>query len=261
MGVVKNSFPPLSTYNGIPFIDEVHHVAETHKDDLKRLIDLLEKHDLPTSVCIKLIHIHFHLQEDEIMAFSEFSAPPHSQIPFLGARTPQADTKYYGCHYLVDEAGDLQAFEYTMMEGGVDLALYPEMVAEFCDVVVQRGLQHKFGLAIKSGVAKHGSWVELDYPEKRATFLLPSHIEMPKSDLLVERSTKTQFLPPKHELPGDTHKHTEHYHSKKKDVDENDEPLINGVSTKKGLFLTGMPLHSGTPFYTVVSAMAIAAGA
>ena len=61
----------------------------------------------------------------------------------------------------MDDAGDLQAFEYTTIEGGVDLAAYPAFVAEFCAALVQRGMQHKFGLAIKSGVAEHGFWIEL----------------------------------------------------------------------------------------------------
>ncbi|KAF3941815.1 hypothetical protein ABW19_dt0207715 [Dactylella cylindrospora] len=256
MGVVKNSFPPPSTYNQIPFIHDMEHVAEAHREDLNYLRDLLDKHELPPSVCIKLIHIHFHLNEGEILAVSELDAPPHGQIPFLSPMTPQADTQVSGCHYLVDDAGDLQAFEYTTSQGAVDLTAYPVFVTEFCDAIVQRGLQHKFGLAIKSGTAAQGSWTELDYPEKRATFLLPNNIPIPTSENLTQRTTKTQFYSPKNEIDGTTHSHLEHHHSSK--VEET-EPVIDGVTTKGGLYLTGMPLVPGTAFHSYVSAISLAA--
>jgi hypothetical protein len=256
MGPVKDNFFPVSEYNRLPFIEEMHQVAENHKEDLDYLCGLLKKHSLPPSVCIKLIHIHFHLNEGEIMAFSQFSAPPHGQIPFLGPMMNQTTSQYYGSHYLVDNAGDLQAFEYTTIERGVDLVAYPAFVAEFCAAVVQRSLQHKLGLAIKTGAAAHGSWIELDFPEKRATFLIPSHISLPKSEHVVQTTTKTQFYPPG-ELSSQTCSHTEHRHSEFSAP--GDETLVEGVSTKNGLFLTGMPLESGTAFYGVVSAMAVAA--
>jgi len=258
MALVKNNFLPAATYNRLPFIHDMEHAAETYKEDLNYLKGLLNKHSIPRGICIKLIHIHFHLNEGEIVAFSEISAPTHGQIPFLGPMKPQPATKVHGCHYLVDDAGDLQAFEYTTAEGGVDLATYPTFVAEFCAAVVQRGLQQKFGLAIKSGAAKNGNWTELDYPEKRATFLLPSHISLPQSDHLVQRTTKTQFLYGDNEMFEDSHSHTEHYHSSAQNAEEN-EPLVDGVTTQGGLCLTGMPLEPGTAFHTVVSAISMAA--
>ncbi|KAK5659149.1 hypothetical protein OQA88_1239 [Cercophora sp. LCS_1] len=136
MGTLKETFPPVAMYNQIPFIHEVAHVAEAHQDDLNHLTGLLDKHDFSASVCIKLIHIHFHLNEGEILALREFSAPPHGQIPFLGPMEPNASTLVYGCHYIVDDQGDLQVFEYTTIRGDVDLAAHPAFVAEFCDAVV-----------------------------------------------------------------------------------------------------------------------------
>ncbi|KAJ4321989.1 hypothetical protein N0V84_005036 [Fusarium piperis] len=229
--------------------------AETYADELDHLRYLLDKYALPASVCIKLIHIHFYLSKGEILAVREFSAPPHGHIPFLAPMTPDATTKVYGCHYLVDAAGDLQTFEYTTAEGGVDLAAYPEFVAEFCKAVVQRGMQHTFGLVIKSGAAEDGSWLELDYPGKRATFLLPGYVSLPQSDRLVQRKTKAVFPSPKNEKESVTHARTEHTHGS----DYGEDPMPDGVSTKNGLFLTGVPLDPGSDFYTVVSALSAAA--
>lgn len=255
MAVVKNAYPPASLYNRLPFIHDMEHVAEAHADVLKHLRDLLDRHDLPASVNVKLIHIHFHLNKDEILAVRELNAPPQGKIPFLAPMTPGDADKVYGCNYIVDDSGDLQAFEYTTIAEGPDLAAYPAFVAEFCAAIVQHGLQHKFGLAINSGVAEHGSWMELDFPEKRATFLLPGHIDLPQSDSLVSRTTVTKFSSPKNDQNGQgrTHAHTEHHH---RDGGKN---IVEGVTTKNGLQLTGMPLEPGTAFHTVAAAISAAA--
>lgn len=44
---------------------------------------LMDMHDMPPSVCVKLIHIHFHLNNGEILAVRELNTPPHGKIPFL----------------------------------------------------------------------------------------------------------------------------------------------------------------------------------
>lgn len=56
-----------------------------------------------------------------------------------------------------------------------------EFVAHVCAAVIQRGVQYIFGLAINLGAATRGSWIELDFLEKRATFLLPGHVPRQKS--------------------------------------------------------------------------------
>lgn len=275
MAVVKNDFPPVSLYNEIPFIHDMATSAVTHADSLQLLCGLLEKHNIPESICIKLIHIHYHLDEGEILALREVdAAPPHEKIPVL-APMKQIDaatsdigggsgtTRVYGCHYIVDDAGDLQAFEYTTVAGGPDLTAYPAFVREFCAAVAQRGVQRTFGLAVKAGVAKDGSWPELDYPDKRATFLVPNDVTLPTSDQLIQTTTKAQFAGPQYKHYGTTHKHTEHRHSppppRRPKTDSNDpaQLVAEGVSTTNGLFLTGIPLDPGTAFYNVVSAISV----
>jgi hypothetical protein len=265
-GVLKNTFPSALLYNRLPFIHDMEHVAEAHASDLNYLRSLLDTYDMPTSVCIKLIHIHFHLGEGEILAARELNAPPHGKIPFLEPVMPDTTNNvYYGCNYVVDDSGNLQAFEYTTMQGGPDLAAHPAFVAEFCAAVVQRGVQHKFGLAINTGAAAQGSWMELDYPEKRATFLLPSHVPLPRNDRVLLKTTITKFPGLKNadqgksDLP--THVHVEHtWGQEKLRLDGEEEPSgVDGLTTKNGLQLTGMPLDHRTAFYTVASAISAAA--
>jgi hypothetical protein len=123
---------------------------------------------------------------------------------------------------------------------------------------VERGVQGQFGIAVISGVAKDGAWLELDYPEKRATFLLPEHVPVPKSDLLEVRMTVTKFQRPDiNKLDVITHGHVEHSWSRRRAVGHEIQP--DGVTTKGGLHLTGVPLELGTPFHHVVSAIAAAA--
>lgn len=263
-GVVKNAYPPASLYNQLPFIHDMEHVAETYAEDLAHLRKLLDVHDMPASVNIKLMHIHFHLREGEILAVHELDAPPYGKIPFLEPMAlDTAGQIYYGCNYVVDGSGHLQAFEYTTIEGGPDLAAHAAFVAEFCAAVVQRGLQHKFGLAINSGAASRGSWMELDFPEKRATFLLPSHVPLPRSDHVVLRTTITKFPSLKNEKDGNTdlptHIHAEHTWGQSRRTGVDDEEPVDGVTTKNGLYLTGIPLEPGTAFYTVASAISAAA--
>lgn len=214
---------------------------------------------MATSLYVKLIHIHFHLNEDEILAVRELNAPPYGKIPFLEPITPDVVGEAYGCNYVVDDSGDLQAFEYTTIEGGPDLAAYPAFVAEFCAAVVQRGMQHKFGLAINLGAAERGSWMELDFPEKRASFLLPGHVALPPIDRLVLRTTITKFPSFKNKKDGNkdlpTHAHVEHtWGGDSERIGVDDQEPVDGVTTKNGLHLTGFPLEPGTAFYTVASA-------
>jgi hypothetical protein len=258
MGVLKVAHPPASLYNSIEFIHHQEGTAKAHADDLTALRELLVKHDMPESVCVKLLHIHFHLKQGEVIVAHELDASPLGMIPFLEPMDSKTVGKVYPCSFVVDKQGDLQAFEYTDAADGPDLTAYPEFVADFCALVVERGVQGQFGIAVISGVAKDGAWLELDYPEKRATFLLPEHVPVPKSDLLEVRMTVTKFQRPDiNKLDVITHGHVEHSWSRRRAVGHEIQP--DGVTTKGGLHLTGVPLELGTPFHHVVSAIAAAA--
>lgn len=254
MGFIKNDFFPASSYNAIPFISKMEHVAEDHKEDLLYLTKLLDKHDLPPSVYIKLMHIHSHQEEGNIVAWSEFDSPSMGKIPFLAPITLTGGTKVRGCHYLVDGKGDLQAFEYTTNMSCLDIAAYPAFVAEFCVYIVEHNLQMKFGLGIKSGVAEYGQWMEIGYPEKCATFLLRGDLELPKLEVVAMKTTQTQFLRAGAKLK-DVQAHS---HSHSEFSSSNGEDDIDGVTTDGGFALGGQPLFPDTDFYRVISVIAAA---
>jgi hypothetical protein len=258
MGVLKVAFPPVSLYNKVPFIHSMEGVAKAHAGDLAALRELLVKHNMPPTVCIKLLHIHFHLEEGEIIATHEVDAAPHGKVPFLEPMTPAMAGEVFPCSFMVDDQGDLQAFEYTRDTTGPNLTAHPEFVHDFCARIVQRGLKNKFGIAINTGAAEDGVWTELDYPEKRATFLLPGHVQIPHNDNVEIRVTTTKFpRPDMIDLKTRVHGHAEHSWSKGRAI--NGEELLDGVTTKGGLCLAGMPLEPGTPFHHVAAAIAAAA--
>ncbi|KAJ6157092.1 hypothetical protein N7497_005977 [Penicillium chrysogenum] len=231
--------------------------------DLRRRSQAPERplgHARHAGECLYQIDPHpFASEQRRDLGCARVGRTAHGKIPFLEPMTPDVAGKIYGCNYIVDDSGDLQGFEYTTIEGWPDLAAYPSFVAEFCAAIVQRGVQRKFRLAINFGAAQRGSWMELDFPEKRATFLLPSHVRLPQSDRLVLRTTITKFPSPKNEKNGTkdlpTHGHIEHTWGSSKRIGVDDEEPVDGVTTKNGLHLTGVPLEPGTAFYTAVSAI------
>lgn len=77
--VLVHTLPSMSLYNRISFIHDMSDAATTHEAALDELKCLLHEHGLPSSVCIKLIHIHYHLNEGEILAVSEINALPFWQ--------------------------------------------------------------------------------------------------------------------------------------------------------------------------------------
>ena len=254
MAAIKNDFLPVSRYNAIPFIGNMKQVAENHREDLDFLTGLLEKHNLPLNVYVKLMHIHSHQEEGNIVAWSELDSPSVGKIPFLAPMTSPKETEVRGCHYFVDEKGDLQAFEYTTNMCSLDVAAYPAFVAEFCAYIVKHDLQAKFGLGIKSGASEHGKWTEVGYPEKRATFLLRGDFELPKMEELTVEITQTQFHSASAKI-----KHTlDHSHGHSEYSRKNGQEEVDGVTTEGGFALGGQPLFPGTDFYRVVSAIAAA---
>lgn len=265
--LLKDDFLPLSTYNGLPNIRDVAHVPESHSEDLAHLQSLLDNHDLSAKVSIKLVHIHFPLHEGEIMAFNNINVVPYGPIPILGPTKPAEGTsKFYGSHYLVDSSGQLQAWEY-MTTPGPDMSQHASFISEFCHAIVQRGLQHKFGLSLKSSV-EEGGWTEFEYPEKRATFLVPDGVSFPD----LENSFKTTTEWPrecfKPAVMGVSYKHCYHCkHPKTKVTHPEFEKLkqeavpdygfVEGISCQDGLFLGGVRLDPGSSFYNVVEAITV----
>ena len=73
------------------------------------------------------------------MAFGNVNVPPHGLMPVLGPTKPGLTSRSYGSYYLVNEFGQLQAWEYMTTEGP-DMSKHPAFVSELCQVIIQRGL-------------------------------------------------------------------------------------------------------------------------
>lgn len=54
-------------------------------------------------------------------------------------------------------------------------------LADFCRIVVERGLQRKLGLKITSDIElDEGGWTEFEFPEDRSTIMIPKGLSTPK---------------------------------------------------------------------------------
>lgn len=173
-------FMSSMAYNTLPHIYEVHDVPILFRKDLDDLRALLRKHKLPAVVSIRLIHKHFDTVDDEVMVIRTISVPPQVDIRVMGPMTPQRAPPLRGIHYLVDEEGQLQSYEYTT-SSGPDISGYETFLAEFCDIIIERGLQRKWGL----GVGVEGDrtdWNEFEVPSKRSTLMIPRSVVLPAYD-------------------------------------------------------------------------------
>jgi hypothetical protein len=261
----RMQFLPSSVYNTLPNIRDVADVPLTHAEDLSHLQGLLDKHDLSAKVCIKLVHIHFHLEEHEIMAFGSVNVPPHGPIPVLGPLKPEQASSFYGSHFFVDETNELQAWEY-MTTPGPDISNHLEFIREFCDAITERGLQRKFGLSLKSTV-EEGGWTEFEYPQKRATFLVPDSIPLPELEHSFNTTTEWPRECFKPAVLGVSYRHCFHCkHPKTKPVDDSKlagqnqglSGSIEGVSNHEGFWLGDVKLDPASPFFGVVAAITVA---
>ncbi|KAH7348141.1 hypothetical protein BKA66DRAFT_516750 [Pyrenochaeta sp. MPI-SDFR-AT-0127] len=168
MMIVKNTFVPVAVYNGLPHITEVVGVPEM---DAANLADLLS---------IRLIHKHFDINDGEVMAFKEVTAKPFGNVLVMRPVASAAISRFEGLNYFVNDGGELQAYEYINSDT-LNLAEFPEFLAEFCALVVERGLQRKLRLKTKSG-CDVPSWSEFEYPCHRSTMIILKGMPVPEGD-------------------------------------------------------------------------------
>ncbi|KAL2070712.1 hypothetical protein VTL71DRAFT_13738 [Oculimacula yallundae] len=243
MVLPTTQFIPASVYNGLPFINDVKDHPDEYKNDLKELKDLLAKFKMPDTICIKLIHIHFELLDGEVMAFRNVSVPPHGDIETLGPHQLVPDIKLYGCHHFVNESGELQAFEYMPTEGP-DMTLHAAFVSEFCAMVTAKGLQKTFGLSLRPDEQEQSGWTELEFPQKRMTFNVPSEIDLPDVPWGYVVTTKWAGIV---DIPTNHGHHTHHAHMRR----------IRGEGTPDDddQYLGATRLEIGTPFQQIYSSV------
>ncbi|KFY29862.1 hypothetical protein V494_08421 [Pseudogymnoascus sp. VKM F-4513 (FW-928)] len=203
MELIQKSFVSADTYNSLPTIQEAANSPEKYAADLVYLQRLLAKHNVPKSVSIRLIHRHYDIADGDAMVFRNIALPAHGTVEVMRATpatstqlhgivevmraTPATSTQLHGilvCLKLacISSAGQLQAYEYTT-DTTIDISEYGTFVAEFVEIVIERKLQHKFGLKINDYNSKIGvsvSQKEFEFPEEQYTITIPVTLPLPE---------------------------------------------------------------------------------
>ncbi|EEQ29276.1 hypothetical protein McanMca71_006678 [Microsporum canis] len=243
---LKNSFVSSATYNSLPRISEVATVSQDHSDDLNELRVLLTKHNVPSTVSVRLIHKHFDANDGEVMAIKEVTVPSYGAVYSLGPlKLAEQSSQLRPIHYYVDETGSFQAYEYTNAQVP-DLSRYDSFLAEFSKIVIERGLQRKLGLKLNTKMDEAG-WTELEFRDKRSTIIFPDGMPIPDGmDEDTELNITTEWGAKDH-----TFRrvcviciHTCVSHPKKSKCPE-----------ELGVYLGGQKLEFGSPVYNIVNAV------
>ncbi|KFY28612.1 hypothetical protein V493_02840 [Pseudogymnoascus sp. VKM F-4281 (FW-2241)] len=181
MALIQKDFVSAVTYNSLPTIQEVANVPQQHATDIRDLRLLLAKHEVPESVSIRLIHRHYDIADGEAMVFRDVTLPAHGTVEVMRA-TPIAAAQFHGMNFLVSSASQLQAYEYTT-EATVDISKYGTFIAEFVEIVVERKLQHRFGLSINhcSEIVVRTDRTEFEFPEEKCTITIPINLPLPEA--------------------------------------------------------------------------------
>lgn len=250
-----DTFVLSSTYNTLPLISQVAKAPEDHTQDLEDLRELLNKHNVPKGVSVRLIHKHFDTTEGEVMVFDKIPVPGHGVAQIMKPIVPPNDNQLRGIHYFVDDNASLQAYEYGNFEVP-DMSSFEPFLAEFCSLVSEPGLQRKFGLKLQhEDDTDQTGWTEYELHTKRGTIMFPDGMPMPNGDS--DYSVTTEWKAIFNELPR-TCKHTttcRHGSSTCKHCKHcNNHPSENltNYGDETGFCLGGQRIMPGTQVYDVV---------
>jgi hypothetical protein len=193
MTSLKDTLVSFTTYNNLPHIHDVSDVPKNHSRDLEDLRALLVKHNVPSGVCVRLIHKHYDVEDGEVMGFQEVTVPPYGNVTAMHPLKSPDPSKLHGIHYFVDKDGLLQAYEYAATEGS-DMSNYESFLVEFCRIVVGRSLQMKYGLKLQCDIDET-SRTEFELPSKRSTIMIPEGMPTPDGEYDVEVVTEWSSKP------------------------------------------------------------------
>ncbi|KAI1264083.1 hypothetical protein F5Y18DRAFT_392467 [Xylariaceae sp. FL1019] len=96
----SSTFVPSSTYNSLPLISAVAGAPEEHAQELKELRELLDKHQVPKGVSIRLVHKHFDTKEGEVIIFDKIPVPEHAAVQIMKPTIPSPDNQLRGNTFL-----------------------------------------------------------------------------------------------------------------------------------------------------------------
>lgn len=188
MAILTDTLVSSSIYNSLPHIEEVQDVPSTNSTDLADLRALLTKHKVPLGISIRLIHKHYDVNDGEVMGFEDVAVPEYGSVKVMHPIKLPIASSLHGVHFFVDEQGSLQAYEYSSLPAP-ELSDYRPFLRDFCQVVVERGLQMKYGLKLQHQPDKTG-WMEFEYPDKRSTVMIPEGLPRPEGDLAFQVTTE-----------------------------------------------------------------------
>jgi hypothetical protein len=265
MNSLKGSFVSAVTYNSLPHIHDASRVPGDNPTDLEDLRALLAKRGVPKCVSVRLVHKHFDIEDGEVMVINEVAVPSHGKVQVMRPTEIAGVRPLYGVHFFVDADGTLQAYEYSPSEVPDTSNLEPFLV-EFCRLVTERGLQHKFGLKLNGDTnLDQSGWTEFEFSEERSTIMIPTGMPTPGGEYEVNVSTEWYAEEPRdekrcsHSVRNCKHcVHCSHRgHGSKRsggrrncnyDTDVHD---LNGG----GLYFGGQKVELGTPFHSLITAV------
>ncbi|KAG5979386.1 hypothetical protein E4U55_005227 [Claviceps digitariae] len=257
MGTILDTFVPFNAYNALPFINQVAAAPDDHSQDLQDLRDLLNKHNVPAGVSIRLIHKHFDAAEGEIMVFNNISLPKGGIVQVMKPALPSSSGNLRGIHYFVNDDGALQAYEYGNCDIP-DMAGSELFLAEFCRLVSDRGLQHKFGLKLRcEHEADQTAWTEYELHANRCTIMFPDAMSVPVPDGHDDSGVTTEWPAIANELPRNCKHSTVCSHGPSKckhcrHCMRHSTDTVAEQSLENGFCLGGQNILPGDPVYDIV---------
>lgn len=259
MALIQKDFVSASAYNSLPTIQEAANVPRDYAADLGHLQRLLAKHNVSKSVSIRLIHRHYDISNGEAMVFREITLPAHGTVEVMRA-TPTASTQLHGKNFFVSSTAQLQAYEYTT-ETTIELSEYGTFVAEFVETVVERKLQHKFGLKINhaSKIEVKADQKEFEFPEEQCTITIPITLPLPEATHEIDVDTDWGALDIEHNSKWGKDKSKPRPKPKSTRTSCSHAPYpypedCRGECTKEdGIMFDGRIVQLGTPFHGLLN--------
>ncbi len=196
--LIERCFVSAKTYNSLPTIEVAAEIPHEHAADLKALQQLLAKHGVPEVVSIRLIHKHFDITDGQAMVFRDIEIPAHGTVEVMRA-TAVASAQLHGTHFLVNSTAQLQAYEYTTTST-IHMSEFESFIVDFVQDVVERKLQHKFGLRLKhrrEGEVK-ADRKEFEFPEAQCTITIPVNLPLPEMTHEIDVDTDRGVLDTEH---------------------------------------------------------------
>jgi len=242
MAPLKGGFVSAAAYNSLPNISEVSCVPIDQSSDLQELRALLVKYQVPKSICIRLIHKHFDINAGEAVVVETLDIPNHGTVAVLRPTEIEASPELHGLHFLVDNNGQLQPYEYSSSPCPEVSGLEP-FFTEFCRLVVERCLQRKLGLKIsRDSESDMAGWTEFEFLGDRRTIMIPKGLPTPEGEY--EFTVETEF----HANPEDDDEGCSHTSVR------NCTHCTHSV-THRELCVGGRQVRPGTPFHNFFSAV------